>query len=164
MRASTTLAAAVLLAVATPAAAQVRNRSVSVESGVSAPLSRLGAGGGTFALGATSWLEGAVDATARVAFSAAPRTGGRASAPSASGTAGVRLSLLPDPLRPQLGLELGWARVAGPAGGEDRVAFAVAAGLEWFPARDLSITTRAALHGAGRAASLELTLSLGAYF
>jgi hypothetical protein len=164
MRAPTVLAAALLLAAAPRASAQLRNRSIAVESGLSAPLSSDGSGRAAFALAATAWLEGAVEATARVAFAAAAEPSDRAPVTTACGTAGVRVSLLPDPLRPQLGLELGWARVAGPAGAEDRLAFGAAAGLEWFPARDLSLAARGALRGAGGALSIELTVGAAAYF
>ena len=64
----------------------------------------------------------------------------------------------------QLGVELGWARVQAPSGAEDRVAFGVVGGLEWFPDRDLSLAARGALRGVGSAMSLELVLALGAYF
>jgi hypothetical protein len=137
---------------------------VAVESGLSAPLSSEGGEHAAFALAASAWLEGPLEATARVAFATAAETPGRAPVTTASGTAGLRVSLLPDPLRPQLGLELGWARVAGPAGPEDRLAFAAAAGLEWFPARDVSIAARGALRGAGDTLSIELMLGAAAYF
>jgi hypothetical protein len=164
MRAPEIAVAALLLATASPAAAQLRNRSIAVESGLSAPLSSDGRGHAAVALAATAWLDGAVEATARVAFAAAAEPPDREPVATASGTAGLRVSLLPDPLRPQLGLELGWARVAGPSGAEDRLAFAAAAGLEWFPARDLSVAARGALRGAGGDLSIELTAGVAAYF
>jgi hypothetical protein len=163
MRAHAAVAAA-LLAVASPAGAQLQNRSLALESGISAPLSPAAAGHAAVALAATAWLEGSLDLTARVAFAAAAQTPGRAPVTTACGTAGLRASLLPDPLRPQLGLELGWARVAHAAATEDRLAFAATAGLEWFPRRDLSFAARTALRGAGGALSLELTLGAAAYF
>jgi hypothetical protein len=152
------------VAAASPAAAQLRNRSVALESSLSAPLSSGGAGHAALALAATAWLDDALEATARVAFAAAPRTAGREPVTTASGTAGLRLSLLPDPLRPQLGVELGWARVEGTGRREDRLALGASIGLEWFPARDLSFAARAALRGAGRMLSGEMALGLAAYF
>jgi hypothetical protein len=164
MRASTIAAAVLALAAASPATAQLQNRSLAFESGISAPLSSEGGGRPAFALAAAAWIEGSLEVTARVAVATAAETAGRAPVTTASGTAGLRASLLPDPLRPQLGVEVGWARVAAPAGAEDRVAFAATAGLEWFPVRDLSIAARAALRGAGGALSVELTLGAAAYF
>jgi hypothetical protein len=164
MRTPHALAALVLVAAASPAAAQLQNRSISVESTVSAPLATAAGAHAGVGLAATAWLEGAAEAVVRLRLGTAPQPGGRASATSVSGTAGIRLSLLPDPLRPQLGLELGWARLGGRSGAQDRIAFGVAAGLEWFPARDLSLTARAALCGAGSALSAELALAVAAYF
>jgi hypothetical protein len=136
---------------------------VSVESGVSGPLGGGAHSRGAFALAAATWVEGPVEAVVRLATAAAPETGGRSSAAFA-GTAGLRASLLPDPLRPQLGVELGWARIQAPSGAEDRVAFGAVGGLEWFPDRDLSLAARGALRGVGSAMSLELVLALAAYF
>jgi hypothetical protein len=164
MRALHVLVASVLLSIAPPAVAQLRNRSISVESGVSAPLSVAARVDPALALAATTWLDGSTEAVFRVALGSAAETAGRAPAAALSGTAGLRVSLLPEPLRPQLGLELGWARVRGRAGAEDRLVLGATAGLEWFPARDLSVTARAALRGAGPALSLELLLALAAYF
>ncbi len=164
MRATHVLAAAVLLAAASPAAAQLRNRSISAESGVSAPLAHGAGAQPAFALAATAWLDGPAEAVFRLAFGADAHTGGRAPDTSLSGTVGIRLSLSPDPLRAQLGFELGWARVRGPAASVDRFAFGGVAGLEWFPARDLSVAARVALRGAGSALSAELALALAAYF
>ncbi len=164
MRANHLLAAALLLSLASPAVAQLRNRSISVESGLSAPLSGRSGTGPAFALAATTWLEGSAEAVFRVGFAATPETAGRGSAGAVMGTAGLRLSLLPDPLRPQLGIEVGWARMRTGAGDEGRFAFGATAGLEWFPARDLSVAARGGLRSAGSAPSVELVLALAAYF
>jgi hypothetical protein len=163
MRTAHLVAVAALLSVASPAAAQLRNRSISVESGVSAPISAGSGARGVLALAATTWLDGAAEAVVRVAVAAAPETAGRSSA-AVAGTVGVRMSLLPDPLRPQLGVELGWAREDRPTGTADRIAFGVTAGLEWFPGRDLSVAARGAMRGVGSALSLDLVLALAAYF
>ncbi len=164
MRALQVLSAIVLLSLAPPALAQLRNRSISIESGISAPLSVPAHANPALALTATAWLDGSAEAVFRVGLGAAPETAGRAAAAVVSGTAGLRVSLLPEPLRPQLGVELGWARVRGTEGAADRLALGATAGLEWFPARDLSVTARAALRGAGPALSFELVLALTAYF
>ena len=118
MRPIVLLAALAVSARAPPARAQVSNTGIAVESGAWAPL---GAGGGlapTFALSASRWIEGDVDAYARLAFGSADETAGRGAAPALAGTAGLRLSLGRAPLRPQGFLEAGWARV--PAPGEAR--------------------------------------------
>jgi hypothetical protein len=153
-----------LLSSAAPAAAQLSNRAIAVESGASAPLSGEDGARPLLALAAAAWLDGALDATARVSFADGPKTAGRAPVTTASGTVGLRASLLPDPVRPQLGLEIGWARVDGADWAEDRLALAATVGLEWFPARDLSAAARGALRAAGGALSMELTLGLAAYF
>jgi hypothetical protein len=164
MRTPHLLAAAVLVAFAFPAAAQLRNHSIAVETGLTAPLDGPGGEHAAFALAATTWLEGSAEVFARVAYGAAPQPEGRAPAGLVAGTAGIRVSLLPDPLRPQLGLELGWARWSGDGRTEDRLAFGASAGLEWFPARDLSVAARGALRGFGAGLSLELVLAAAAYF
>jgi len=160
MRALHLLAALTLLAAASPAAAQLANRSISVESGVSLPLAARSAAGPVFGLASTVWLDGEVEAVFRLGFGADAHTGGRAPASALAGTAGLRLSLLPDPVRPQLGIELGWAW----DGEASRVAYGVGAGLEWFPARDLSMAARVSLRGVGAALSTELALAATAYF
>jgi len=162
MRALHLLAALTLLAAASPAAAQLANRSISVESGVSLPLAARAAAGPVFGLASTVWLDGEVEAVFRLGFGADAHTGGRAPASALAGTAGLRLSLLPDPVRPQLGIELGWGWDGGRGG--SRVAYGVGAGLEWFPARDLSMAARVALRGVGAALSTELALAATAYF
>ncbi len=162
--------AAALAAAAAPAGAQLSNRSIAVESGLSAPLGGGGSAAPAFAVAATAWLDGELEALARVAFWAGSRTTGRATDAEAdggggwAGTAGLRLSLLPEPLRPQLSVELGWARLEGPAGRADRLAVGAAAGLEWFPVRDVSLAGRCAVRGAGAATSVEVLVGAAAYF
>jgi len=152
---------------ATPAAAQLANRAISLESGISAPLQGGGAAGGAFALSATGWLDGGrhgdLDAVARVAVASAPETGGRAAAGAVSATVGLRLSLGRAPLRPQLFADLGWARLGGEAGG-NRLAFGFGAALEWFPAPDLSFAARGGLRATGAALAAEAVAALAAYF
>jgi hypothetical protein len=164
MRTPHLLVAAVLVLSASPAAAQLRNRSIALEAGLSAPFDAPGGERPAVALAATVWLEGSAEAVARIAYAAASQPEGRATAAVVAGTAGVRVSLLPDPLRPQLGLEIGWARWSAAGRTEDRLALGATAGLEWFPARDLSVAARAALRGFGREPSLELVVAAAAYF
>ncbi len=164
MRTPRALLSAAVLAAASPAAAQLSNRSIAVESGLSAPLEGDAAPRAALALAATTWLDGDLEAVARLAFGAAPETSGRGLDGAVTGTVGLRLSLLPEPLRPQVSLELGWARRAGPAGAVDRLAYGAVIGIEWFPARDLSASARVALRGAGGALSTECVLGLAAYF
>jgi hypothetical protein len=156
--------AAAALAAASPAAAQLSNRSIAVESGLYAPAGDAGSPRAAVALAATAWLEGDLEVVARVAFAAAPQTAGRGPDRRVTGTAGLRVSLSPAPLRAQAGLELGWARAATAAGPVDRLAFGADVGVEWFPARDLSASARAALRGVPGALSTELVLGLAAYF
>lgn len=159
------LVAAALFATARPAAAQLSNRSIALETGVSAPLRAGAPAAEAFALSATAWLDGELDAVARLARWAGARTPGRAPDPGGwAGTAGLRLSLLPEPLRPQLWIEAGWARLDAPDGPADRLALGAGAGLEWFPARDVSVAGRCAVRGAGAAQTLEVVAALAAYF
>ncbi len=161
--------ALVLVLAAPPAAAQLSNRSISAESGLSAPLRPGAPATAAFALTATGWLDGwgdaDLDAVARVAMRAGPRTAGReADGLAWSGTAGLRLSLLPEPLRPQVSMEIGWARLDGPAGPSDRLALGAGVGVEWFAVRDLSVAARCFVRGAGDAPALEVVLGAAAYF
>lgn len=158
------LAAAVAV-VARPAAAQLSNRSVALEAGLSAPLRGGAPAAQAFALSATAWLDGELEAVARVARWSGPRTRDRAAdAGGWSGTAGLRLSLLPEPLRPQVWLEAGWARLERPEGPADRLALGAGAGLEWFVARDVSVAARCTVRGAGAAQDLEAVAAVAAYF
>ena len=160
--------AVALAAAAAPAAAQLSNRSIAVESGLSAPLRGNAPAAAALALSATTWLDGDLEAIARVSLRAGPRTDDHGadgwSGSWWSGTAGLRLSLLPEPLRPQLSLEIGWARVERASGPSDRLALGAGVGLEWFPARDVAVSARCALRGAGEAPSLDLVLGAAAYF
>lgn len=160
--------AAALAAAAAPASAQLSNRSIAVESGLSAPLRAGAPTAAALALSATTWLDGDLEAIARVSLRAGPRTDDRAadawSGTWWSGTAGLRLSLLPGPLRPQAFVEIGWARVEGPVGPSDRLALGAGLGVEWFPVRDVAVSARCALRGAGGTPSLDLVLGAATYF
>jgi hypothetical protein len=160
-------AAAVLSAAPFPSAAQLANRSISLESGFSTPVGGRGPAAAAFAVSASAWLEsfaaGDLEGTVRVAFASAPETTGRGATAGVLATAGLRLSLGRAPLRPQLFADLGWARLRDPAA-SDRLALGVGAGIEWFPAPELSISTRAALRAAGGDPAVEAVLGLAAYF
>ena len=149
---------------AAPATAQLGTRSIALESGASLDAEGGRGAGATFAVATTTWLDGPADALLRVGVSSAPQTPGRPPARTISGTVGLRLSLLPDPLRPQLTLEVGWARRWREGAEEDRLALAAGAGVEWFPARDLSVSSRATLRWVGPSAGAELLLAATAYF
>ncbi len=166
MRPLPLLAAAALCTAPSLAAAQLSNWAISVESGLSAPLGSSAPAAAAFAIAASGWLDGLdagdLDGVLRVCSSSVPETAGRASDALAA-TGGFRLSLGRAPLRPQLLAEVGWARVRGGAP-SDRLAWALGAALEWFPAADLSLSARAALRGAGADLSAETVLGLAAYF
>lgn len=144
------------------AEAQLSHRSIALEAGISKDLGGGGDARGVVALRATSWLEGPAEAVARLAYRSAPETSGRGAA--FSGTVGVRLSAGSGPLRPQVEAEAGWARVEGDGAARDRIAWGLGAGLEWFPALDLSLALWAGVRGAGSAASGGAAISGGAYF
>jgi hypothetical protein len=153
------LAAAVVL-IPGPALAQLSTRSIAVESGASVVG---GARHGALALAATTWLDGDLDAVVRLAHGSAPGPEDRA-ADTVSGTLGLRLSLSPDPIRPQLCAEIGWARIRRDRGWEDRAVAGLVAGIEAFPVRDLSIALRAGARVAGSDVALEATLGVAAYY
>ena len=77
MRPIRLLAAPAALAAASPAAAQLSNRSISVESGVSLPSGDPARPSIPVAIAATTWLDGSFDAVARLALGAAAETSGR---------------------------------------------------------------------------------------
>lgn len=158
------LLAAIVLSAAQPALAQVSPRAISVESGLSAPLGRGAGAHAPIALCAALWLEGSVDVVLRLATGVAPRTPSAGEAEWLSGTAGLRWSLAPGPLRPQLFAELGWAQ-AGVAG-RARAVGGAGAGLEWFLARDVALGVAAALRRApdGAGWRLDGTAGVAAYF
>lgn len=155
LRAALTLLSLLSLLPAAPAAAQPPNRSISLQA--SAAADRGGAGPG-LSLAAGAWLEGDLDATARLAWRSAPRPGGRA---AALALAGLRWAPDVGRWRPVLSLEGGaaWRAGRGAAG-----AGAVRAGLEWLPSRDWSLTAGAGLAWDGRAAAPEGLLAATCYF
>lgn len=155
----------VVVVAAAPAAAQLSNRSISAEAGVSVPARRGSGSAETIALAATAWLDGELEAVARVAWWNAPRTADRAADGGGwVGTAGLRMSLLPDPLRPQLWVEAGWLRRETPLGPRDRIALGAGAGLEWFAVRDISLAVRCTIRGAGTDQRVDVAAGFAAYF
>ncbi len=153
-----TAAAAVLLPAAS--AAQLSHRSIALEAGITGEPGERGGVAGAAALCATAWLDGPAEAFVRLALGSARATGGRG-ADAWSGTVGVRLSAGSGPIRPQAEAGAGWARSGG---GGDRFAWSLGAGLEWFPALDLSLALRAGIRGAGGAAAAEAAVAATAYF
>ncbi len=166
MRSLLVAAAALVAAVPSRSSAQLANRAISVESGISTPFGGRGARAAAFAVSASRWLDGFdgadLDGVARVSLAAAPETGGRGATAGVLATAGLRLSLGRAPLRPQIFADLGWARPRG--GSSDTVAFGIGAALEWFPAPELSVSPRLALRGAGADLAAEGVLAVAAYF
>jgi hypothetical protein len=157
------------LAVATPAAAQLATRSISLESGISAPLARGAAPSVPVALAAAAWLDFDVEVLARVAYASVSQPlvrGADAKAVDvAGGTVGLRWSPGADALRPELLVEAGWETARGAAEPRGGFAIGAGAGLEWFFARDLSLRGRAAARrGVLPGWRLELCLGVAAYF
>ncbi len=161
IRIALALAAAVA---APPAMAQTANHGIALESGISSGLGTSGGPGATFAVSASTWLDGDLEGFARVAFSSAGRTRDRAAVPALAGTIGLRLSLGHAAVRPQLFAEGGWARVEAERGASSRPTFGLGGALELFPALDLSVSARAALRVTAGAPALEVLLGLGGYF
>jgi len=157
------VAAAAALA-AGPASAQYSNHGISVESGISSPLANGRSPGAAFAVAASAWLEGEVEAVARVSYGSAARTNGRAPDSSLCGAAGLRLSLARGGVRPQAFADAGWARLRSDGVVRSRLALGAGAALEWFPAADVSLAPRVALRAAGGAPALEVGLALAGYF
>lgn len=164
MRTAPALLAALALVAARPARAQLSNHSISLESGLSAASSGGGAVLVSVALSAAAWLEGPFHATARVAWASAPRTGGRGADRVLTGTFGLRFAPGAGALRPEVLAEAGWARAGEGDRRRDRLALGAGGGVEWFPARDLSLAARAVLRGAASGWRIELGIAAAAYF
>jgi hypothetical protein len=164
MRLSEAVLAAAAALAAAPASAQYSNHGISVESGISSPLAKGRSPGAAFAVAASAWLDGEVEAVARVAYGSAARTPGRAPDSSLAGTVGLRLSLARGALRPQAFADAGWARVRSDGLARDRLALGAGAALEWFPAADVSIAPRIALRAAGVEPAIEAGVALAGYF
>ena len=146
------LPAALLLATLLPprAAALPGNAAVSLE------LMAAGRGAPALALGAGCWLAGEVEAQARLAVAAAPRTGGRAAAGAVTPEAGLRWAPDVGRWRPLLGLAVGVRLpTAGRAGAPTGAAWA---GLErrlgsgWALTAAAGLRLRAGERAAGEAA------------
>ena len=125
-----------MLAAAIPVAAraQLANRSISLESGVS---SRGEAGAAVVALGASHWLDGDVHLVARLALGDEPGTEGRAAASALAGTVGAAWAPGTGPVRASLLAEVGWVRLSAAGETSSRAALRAGGALEWFVARDV---------------------------
>jgi len=161
MRARCPFVALLLLALAAPARAQVATREITVETGISAPVGRGDGAAAPLALAAALWLEGDLDLVLRLAGRSASRTGERPAVVRVSGTAGLRWSFAPSPLRPQVFVEAGWE---GTPSGEGGLAVGLGAALEWSPARGLALFASGAGRWAPAGWRLEATAGAGAYF
>lgn len=139
MRTHRLLLAAVGLAAAAPARGQLSNHAIALESGISSGFAAGAAPAVPVAIAASRWLEGDVDAVARVAFGAARETAGRGAAAFARWTAGLRWSPGCGRARPQLHLEAGAATSRGAA---PRWTAGAAAGVEAFVLRDVALAAR----------------------
>jgi hypothetical protein len=161
MRPSLSLIPLAALLAAAPARAQRANHSISLESGASrlhgTPLVPV-------ALSASAWLDGDLHGTARVSGTFAPRTGGRGADRVWSGTFGLRFAPGTAALRPDAVAELGWALAEEGGHARQGVALGLGCGLEWFLARDLSLSSRAVLRRAATPWRLEVVLAASAYF
>ncbi len=154
---------AALLLAAAPARAQLSNWSIAAESAASTAIGHAGTPRIPVILAATRWLEGDVDATFQLAFGSAPAPGGRA-ADGVRASLGLRWSLLPDPMRPQLSADLGLRRAWD--GSALQASLAAAAAIELFVARDVALAARVAARvplGAGLV-EVELTAGAATYF
>ncbi|WP_242372068.1 hypothetical protein [Anaeromyxobacter sp. SG26] len=153
------------LAAASPAAAQLSNRSISVESGLSWPAGGAARVSLPVAIAATAWLDGPFEAVARLGFGSAPEPSGRGTVRRVEGTAGLRWSPGTDALRPLLQLELGWSHAGWDPAGASGLSAAAGAGLEWFAHRDLALGARAGLRRVpGEGWRPELALCASFYF
>lgn len=148
---------ALLAAHPLPARAQRANRSISLESGLSTPLDFGRPPALGVALGASWWFEGDAHGTARLVWTDARETTGRAVA----GAVGLAWAPGPGRLRPRLLGELGWALRRRRALVEGAVSLGAGAGLEWFVRRDVAVTVEAALR---RAHGTAVELSAGVRF
>lgn len=134
-----TLANIVLLLVAgvpAGASAQLSNRSVAVETNLSAGRSGRA---GLFAVAASHWLDGDVHLTARVMFGGAPETTDRAAASALGGTAGLAWAPGTGRVRARLFAEAGWVRLASAREVRTRGALGAGGVIEWFLARDFAL-------------------------
>ncbi len=164
MRPLATSTVLLLALAASPAEAQLSNRSIAVESGLSTPLGAASGTGGALALSASAWLDGDLEAVARASFASAAGTPGRGASSAVSGTVGLRLSLGHAPLRPQVSADVGWTRSLRSSAPADRIAFGLGAALEVFVVRDVSVAVRTTLRGSGGELALEAVIAAAAYF
>ena len=170
------LALAVLLASAPAAAdAQLAPRSLALELGFARDSAAALGERAPVALAATWWLAGEIDATARVAWAFAPRTGDRAAASSFEAGAGVRYGVARWPaLRLQVVVELGFVHVLDAPRldgwtSDSGVRAGLGAALEVFLARDVSLSftgrlTDLALASGDGGAGASLATALAVYF
>ncbi len=157
------------------AAAQSAPRSLALELGFSSDSAELLGGRAPVALSVAWWLTSDLDATARVAWAFAARTGGRAADGSFEAGGGVRYSLANwASLRPQLVADVAFVQVLGAPRSEvwmsdAGVRLAAGAALEIFFARDLSLNlmaraTELALASGDGGPGLAFSVGVAAYF
>ncbi len=148
--------ATLLLLLPTPSPAVPPPLGFSLESAV---LERAGAADLRLTAVTSCWLDGGLEAEARLGFGSADRPGGRATA-AVTPALGLRWGPVLRRWRPLLGIEGG---VELPAeGGLTRPTGAARAGIQWFPRRDLWLSAHlAARWTAGAPARPEAVLGLG---
>jgi hypothetical protein len=150
------LLALLLAAAPPPAVAQPSNRSLALEGALGAH------GRQAFALAAGTWLDGDVEAVARLRLEVAPRTPVRAAAWATAPSLGLRWAPDAGEWRPAAGLEVGarWA-----PDGRAAMTGGLRAGLEWLAARDVALAGGVGLRWtAGEGAAAEAALGLTLYF
>jgi hypothetical protein len=170
------LALSLLLASApAAAAAQGGPRCLSLELGFTRDSAEELGDRAPVALSTAWWLTGDLDATARVTWGFASRTGGRRAAGSFEAVAGLRYALgTLSVLRPQLVVDLAFVQVFGAPAAESwtsdsGVRLGAGAALEVFFARELSLSltaraTELALVSGDGGPGLAVALGVAAYF
>jgi hypothetical protein len=159
MHAQRSTAAALLLTLALPAAPLTPNRSVSLQS--SQALARDGSP--AFALATSTWLEGELEAMARLTLRSAEEPKVRGAAGGLWPAVGLRWAPDAGRWRPTAELELEvrlplYGRAVTPGG-------VVRLGAEWLPARDLGLCGGLGLRWSpGRPLAAEGALEARLYF
>ena len=165
------LALSALLTLAPAAAgAQLAPRSIALELGFTRESAPALGDRAPLALAASWWIAEDADLTARVAFGFAARTAGRAAGALYEAGFGLRRTFGGGAVRPFAAVDAAFLQAsAGPTlAWEQGLRLAASAGLEVFPARDLSVAVAAAggeaLLASGSGPSVGVTVRLAGYF
>lgn len=166
---SLTLAALLTLAPGA-ARAQLAPRSIALELGFTRESAPALGDRAPLALAASWWIADELDLTARAAFGFAARTEGRAAGALYEAEFGLRRTFGAGPVRPFAAIDAAFlqASTGQPFAWEQGLRLAASAGLEVFPARDLSVAVAAAgseaLLASGSGPSIGLALRVTGYF